>query len=430
MLTAISTSSSTRRATRRPSSFLPRPAGVAAFAAAAAVCVAATLTSMSVAAQPAPTTVKLGVLSDFSSVYSTSGGAGLVAATKLAIEDFGKENKTLKVEVIFADHQNKPDVGAGIARKWYDQEGVDAILDVTNSPVAFAVVDVTRKANRVALLSAPGSSRLTGEMCTPNTIHWTYDTYEVGSVVGRAVTEAGNKTWFFITADYAFGQDLEANTTAMVKKLGGTVVGNVRVPVNSSDFSSYLLKAQASNAQVIGLAVAGNDLVTAVKQASEFGLTPKQNLAAINANIVDVHGIGLDIAKGLQLAEPFYWDLTPSTRAFTKRFVAINPASYPSLHHAAMYASTLHYLRAFAVAKTRDGDKIVAQMKATPTHDGLFSDGIIRADGRKIHDVYLFQVKTPAESKAPWDYYKVLATVPGDKAFRPMDEGNCPMVRK
>ncbi len=397
-----------------------------------AVAAAMAVTVTGVASAQEANTVKIGVLSDFSSVFSTAGGQGLVVAARLAVEDFMKENKQpgLKVEVIYADHQNKPDVGASVARKWYDQDGVDAILDVVNSPVAFAVVDVTRKANKVVIMSGPGSSRLTGDMCSANSVHWTYDTYEVGTVIGKALTEAGNKSWYFITADYAFGHDLEANTVATVKKLGGTVLGTVRVPVNSADMSSFLLQAQASNAQVLGLAVAGNDLVTAIKQAREFGLTPKIKLAAINANIVDVQSVGLDIAQGLVLAEPFYWDLNPATRAFTQRFVAAKTGSYPSLHHAAMYAATLQYLRAIAVVKSGDGAKVVAQMKSMPTHDGLFTDGKIRPDGRKIHDVYLFQVKTPVESKGAWDNYKLIATIPGDKAFRPLEEGNCPLLKK
>jgi branched-chain amino acid transport system substrate-binding protein len=376
-------------------------------------------------------TVKLGVLSDFSNIYSTSGGLGLVAGAKLAVEDFMKENPNpgFDVQIIYADHQQKADVGAAIAKQWYEQEGVDAILDVTNSAVAFAVVDETVKHNKVVLLSAAGSAQLTGAKCTPNTIHWTYDTYEVGTAVGTAVTKNGGDSWYFLTADYAFGKDLAASTQAAVTKAGGKIVGEVRHPVNTQDFSSFLLQAQQSGAKVVGFANAGGDLVTSLKQAHEFGLADKQTLAAINMNVVDVKGLGLDAAQGTTLVEPFYWDLNDSTRAWTKRFEAIYQTSYPTLHHAGMYASVLHYLRALKAAGTRDGDKVVAKMKELPTHDGLFSDGYVRADGRVIHDVYAFQVKSPAESKYDWDFYKQVGTIPGDQAFRPLAEGGCPMIK-
>ncbi len=376
-------------------------------------------------------TVKLGVLSDFSNIYSTSGGLGLVAGAKLAVEDFMKENPDagFNVEIIYADHQQKADVGAAIAKQWFEKEGVDAVLDVTNSSVAFAVVDVVKQYNKVALLSAAGSARLTGELCTPNTIHWTYDTYEVGNAVAKAITAAGGDSWFFLTADYSFGKDLESAAANAVIKAGGKVLGQVLHPVNTQDFSSFLLQAQSSGAKVVGFANAGGDLVTSIKQAHEFGLADKQTLAAINANVVDIKGLGLDAAQGTTLVEPFYWDLNDSTRAWTKRFNAIYSTSYPTLHHAGMYASVLHYLRALKAAGTRDGDKVVAQMKKMPTHDGLFSDGYVRADGRVIHDVYVFQVKSPAESKSDWDLYKLIATVPGDQAFRPLNEGGCPLVK-
>ncbi len=270
---------------------------------------------------------------------------------------------------------------------------------------------------------------MTGALCTPNTIHWTYDTYEVGNAVGKAITQGGGKSWFFLTADYAFGHDLEAATANAVQKAGGTVLGQVLHPVNTQDFSSFLLQAQQSGADVVGFANAGGDLVTSIKQAHEFGLADKQKLAAINANVVDIKGLGLNVAQGTVLVEPFYWDLNDSTRAWTKRFNAIYSTSAPTLHQAGMYASVLHYLRALKAAGTRDGDKVVAMMKKMPTHDGLFSDGYVRADGRVIHDVYVFQVKTPAESKSPWDLYKLIGTVPGDQAFRPLNEGGCPLVK-
>ncbi len=377
-------------------------------------------------------TVKLGILSDFSNIYSTSGGLGLVAGAKLAVEDFMKENPNpgFDVQVIYADHQNKADVGAAIAKQWYEQEGVDAIFDVTNSAVAFAVMDETQKHNKVVVLGAAGSAQITGAKCTPNSVHWTYDTYEVGTAVGTAITKAGGNSWYFIAADYAFGHDLEASTSAAVTKAGGTVLGEVKAPVNTQDFSSFLLQAQQSGAKVVGFANAGNDLVTALKQAHEFGLADKQTLAAINANIVDIKSLGLEAAQGTTLAEPFYWDLNDSTRAWTKRFEAVYTTSYPTLHHAGTYAAVLHYLRALKAAGTRDGDKVVAQMKKMPTHDGLFSDGYVRQDGRVIHDVYIFKVKSPAESKGDWDLYKQIGTIPGDQAFRPLNEGGCPLVKQ
>lgn len=382
-------------------------------------------------AQGAVPVYKLGILSDFSNIFSTSGGLGLVEGTKLAVADFMKEapNAPFKVEVIYADHQQKADVGAAIAKQWFERDGVDAVIDVVNSAVAFAVIEETKRNNKTALIGGAGSVRLTGDLCSPNTIHWTYDTYEVGNAVGSAITKAGGKTWFFLTADYAFGKDLEAGTAGAVERAGGKVIGSVRHPLNTQDFSSFLLQAQRSGADVIGFANAGGDLVTSVKQAHEYGLAPKQRLAGINANIVDVKSLGLDVAAGLTLAEPFYWDLNDSTRSWTKRFMATYKTSYPTLHHAGAYAATLHYLRAALVTKTRDGDRIVSQMKAMPTHDGVFSDGLVRADGRVIHDVHVFKVKSPAEAKGEWDLYTLQNTIAGEAAFRPIAEGHCPLVK-
>jgi branched-chain amino acid transport system substrate-binding protein len=382
-------------------------------------------------AQAATKTIRFGILSDFSNIYSTAGGLGLVAGAKLAVEDFLKESSDpgFKVEIVYADHQQKADVGAAIAKQWYEQDGVDAVVDVVNSAVAFAVVDETRKHNKVALIGGSGSVRLTGDLCTPNTIHWTYDTYEVGNAIGRTITEAGGKTWFFITADYAFGKDLQAATAKAVVKAGGDVIGEVRVSINQQDMSSFLLQAQASGADVVGFADAGADLVTALKQAREFGLAPTQRLAAINANIVDIESVGLEAAQGSIVAEPFYWDMNDSTRAWTKRFEALYSRSYPTLHHAGAYAMVLHYLRAAKVVGNTEGDKIVAQMKLMPTHDGLFSDGYIRKDGRVIHDIYVFKVKSPAQSKVKWDDYALEKIIPGEAAFRPLNEGGCPLIK-
>jgi branched-chain amino acid transport system substrate-binding protein len=375
-------------------------------------------------------TVKLGVLSDFSSIYSAAAGQGLVIATKMAAEDFLKENPNagFKVEVVSADFGGKPDVGSAVARRWFDSEGVDAILDIPNSAIAFAVSDVTRQANKVLLLSGAGSTRLTGDLCSPNTVQWTYDSYAYANVAARALTKGPSDTWFFITADYAFGKDLQEQATAVINKAGGKVLGSVLNPIGTPDFSASLVQAKNSGAKVIGLAVAGGDVVTVVKQAAEFNI--KQTIATINLGISEVNGIGLETAQGLLLTEPFYWDLNDDTRAWTKRFLANGAPSYPGLHHAGVYAATLHYLRAIAAAKTRDGAKVVAQMKAMPTHDPLFGSGSVRADGRVLHSMYLYQVKTPSESKYPWDFYKLLATVPGDQAFRPLGEGGCPLVKK
>jgi branched-chain amino acid transport system substrate-binding protein len=375
--------------------------------------------------------IRLGILSDFSNVFSTSGGMGLVEGVKLAVSDFEAEapDAGFKVEVIYADHQQKADVGAAIAKQWYERDGVDAVIDVVNSAVAFAVIEETRKHNKVALISGAGSARLTGDLCTPNTIHWTYDTYEVGNAIGTAVTAAGGKSWFFITADYAFGKDLEAGTTAAVTKAGGKVIGSVRHPINTQDFSSFLLQAHSSGADVVGFANAGGDLVTSLKQAHEFGMQAKQRLAAINANIVDIKSVGLAEAQGILLAEPFYWDINDNTRAWTRRFIQRYKTSYPTLHHAGSYASTLHYLRAAQKAGTNDGDKIVAAMKSFPTRDGVFSDGYVRQDGRVIHDIYVMAAKRPSEAKGDWDLFTLQKTIPGDAAFRPLTDGNCPLVR-
>src|SRR5574340_363876 len=358
-------------------------------------------------------TIKLGVLSDFSGLYKDLGGEGSVVAAKLAVQDSGIEKKGIKVEIISADHQNKPDVGSAIARRWYDAEGVDAIVDVPTSSVALAVADVTKQKNKVFLASGPGSSDLTGKACSPNTVHFLYDTWMLANGTGTAVTKNGGDTWFFLTADYAFGHALERDTAEAVKKAGGKVLGAVRHPLNTQDFSSFLLQAQASKAKIIGLANAGGDTINSIKQAAEFGIVKGgQNLAGLLVFLTDVHGLGLQTAQGLILTETFYWDMNDQTRAWSKRFAASNGGKYPSMDHAGVYAAVLHYLKAVDAAKTDDGTKVVAQMKRMPTDDPLFGKGRIRADGRKIHPAYLFQVKSPAESKYPYDYYKLRATIP------------------
>jgi branched-chain amino acid transport system substrate-binding protein len=380
-------------------------------------------------AQISGNVVKIGILNDQSSLYADLGGQGSVTAAKMAVEDFKAKDKGLTVEVIFADHQNKPDVGTQIANKWIDNEGVDVIVDTPNSGVALAVNEVVRTKGKVFINSGAASSDLTGAKCSPNTVHWTYDTWMLANGTGKAIVKTGGDTWFFITADYAFGHALERDTKAVVEKNGGKVLGDVKVPLNNQDFSSFLLQAQASKAKIIGLANAGGDTINSIKQASEFGIVKGgQNLAGLLVFLSDVHGIGLDKAQGLILTETFYWDLNDSTRAWSKRFAAANGGKYPTMVQAGVYAGVLHYLKAVASIKSDDGTKVVAEMKKLPTDDPLFGKGTIRADGRKIHNAYLFEVKKPSESKGPYDYYKLRATIPAAEAFRPLAEGGCSLV--
>ena len=374
--------------------------------------------------------VKIGVLNDQSGLYADLGGQGSVIAAKMAVEDFTAKDKSLKVEVIFADHQNKPDIGQQIASRWIDAEGVDVIVDVPTSSVALAVNDVVRQKGKVFIDSGAATSDLTGAKCSPNTIHWTYDTWMLANGTGKAIVKTGGDTWFFITADYAFGAALERDTTAVVTKNGGKVLGDVKVPLNTQDFSSFLLQAQSSKAKIIGLANAGGDTINSIKQASEFGIVKGgQSLAGLLVFLSDVHGIGLEKAQGLILTETFYWDLNDQTRAWSKRFAALSGGKEPTMVQAGVYAGVLHYLKAVAALKSDDGAKVVAKMKEMPTDDPLFGKGTIRADGRKIHDAYLFEVKKPSESKGPYDYYKLRATIPASEAFRPLNEGGCPLVK-
>ncbi|MFP5462193.1 MAG: ABC transporter substrate-binding protein [Gammaproteobacteria bacterium] len=376
--------------------------------------------------------VKIGVLNDMSGLYSDVTGPGSLVAAKMAVEDFQKTSKAgLKIEVISADHQNKPDVGSTIARQWYDTEKVDAIFDVPTSSVGLAVNQVTREKGKAFINSGSATADLTGKACSPNTVHWLYDTWMLANGTGTAVVKTGGDTWFFLTADYAFGHALERDTSAVVLKNGGKVVGGVKHPLNTQDFSSFLLQAQASKAKVIGLANAGGDTINSIKQAAEFGITKSgQNLAGLLVFLSDVHGVGLDKAQGLLVTESFYWDLNDQTRAWSKRFGALHGGKMPTMVHAGVYASVLHYLKAVEAGNTDDGTKTVAKMKELPTDDPLFGKGTIRADGRKLHPVYLFEVKKPGESKAPYDYYKLRATIPADQAFRPIDQGDCPLVKK
>lgn len=383
-------------------------------------------------AQISGNVVKIGVLSDMSGLYADIGGPGSVVAAKMAVDDYLKASKSqLKVEVVSADHQNKPDVGSSIARKWYDAEGVDMIADVPTSSVALAVNQVAKEKGKAFVNSGAGSSDLTGKDCSPNTVHWTYDTWMLANGTGSAVVKSGGDTWFFLTADYAFGHALERDTSEVVKASGGKVLGSVRVPLATQDFSSFLLQAQSSKAKIIGLANAGGDTINSIKQAAEFGIVKGgQKLAGLLVFISDVHGLGLNTAQGLNISQTFYWDLNDQTRAWSKRFAAANGGKYPTAVHAGVYSGVLHYLKSVDAGKTDDGTKTIAKMKELPTDDILFGKGSIRADGRKIHPAYLFEVKKPSESKGSYDYYKVLQTIPADKAFRPIDQGNCPLVAK
>ncbi|HRH86476.1 MAG TPA: ABC transporter substrate-binding protein [Rubrivivax sp.] len=382
-------------------------------------------------AQVSDGVIKIGVMNDMSGLYADIAGPGSVVAAKMAVEDFGAAAKGMKVEIVSADHQNKPDVGSTIARTWFDVDKVDVIADVPTSSVGLAVNQITRDKGKVMLNSGTASSDLTGKACSPNTVHWTYDTWMLANGTGTALTKAGGDSWFFLTADYAFGHALERDTAAAVKAAGGKVLGSVRTPFPGTDFSSFLLQAQSSKAKVIGLANAGGDTINSIKQAAEFGIVKGgQNLAGMLMFITDVHSLGLPIAQGLVFTTTFYWDLNDQTRAWTKRFVAASGGKYPTMVQAGVYASVLHYLKAVDAAKTDDGTKVVAKMKELPTDDPLFGKGLIRADGRKIHQALLVEVKKPSESKGPWDYLKVRATIPADQAFRPIDQGDCPLVAK
>jgi branched-chain amino acid transport system substrate-binding protein len=385
--------------------------------------------AMTGAAQ-AQTSVKLGVLNDRSGVYSDLTGEGSVIAARMAAEDFKASEKGVKVEIVAADHQNKPDIGASIARQWYDQEGVDVILDVPTSSVALAVNGIAREKNKILINSGGGTSDLTGSQCSPNTVHWTYDTWALANGTGGAMVKRGGDTWFFVTADYAFGHALERDTAALVTKAGGKIVGTVRHPFPGQDFASFLLQAQSSGAKVIGLANAGGDFTNTMKQAAEFGIVQGgQSLAGLLVFITDVHSLGLQVAQGLVMTEAFYWDQNDQTRAWSKRFAERNGGKMPTMVHAGVYAGALHYLKAVEALKGKETAKVMAKMKEMPTDDPLFGKGTIRQDGRKIHDMYLFEVKKPNESKGPWDLYKHLATIPADQAFRPLNEGGCPLVK-
>jgi len=375
--------------------------------------------------------VKIGVLSDMSSLYADIGGPGSVAAAKMAIADFTKDNPNVKVEMIIGDHQNKPDIGSQIANQWYDVDKVDMIVDVPNSGVALAVSQVANQKNKVFIVSGAAASDLTGPKCNANTIHWTYDTWMLANGTGTAIVKTGGNTWFFLTSDYAFGHALERDTMAAVERAGGKVLGKVRHPLNTNDFSSFLLQAQSSKAKVIGLANAGGDTINSIKQAAEFGIVKGgQSLAGLLVFASDVAALGLPTAQGLVLTETWYWDMNDTNRAWTKRWQQERQGKWPTMIHAGVYAGVLHYLKAAVALKgnVSDGKAVVAQMKSMPTDDPLFGKGTIRPDGRKIHPAYLLEVKKPEESKHPGDFYKVRATIPTEEAFRPLKEGSCPLV--
>jgi branched-chain amino acid transport system substrate-binding protein len=400
-----------------------------AAAAALAAGLALSAFSGSAQAQISDDVVKIGVLTDMSSLYADATGKGSLAAVQMAVADYGGKVKGKPIEVIAADHQNKPDVGINIARNWYDNDKVDAIFDVPTSSVALPISALTREKNKININSGGGSSDITGTACSPNTVHWTYDTYALANVAGRAMVKRGEDTWFFITADYAFGMALERDAANVVKESGGKVLGDVRHPLNSSDFSSFLLQAQASKAKVIGLANAGGDTTNALKQASEFGITQSgQKMIALLQEITDTHALGIKATQGLIVTDAFYWDMNDETRAFSNRFNE-KVGHMPSMIQAGLYSATMHYLKAIEAIGTDEAPKVMAQMRATPINDFFAKGGKIRIDGRMVHDMYLFEVKKPEESKGEWDLYKLIATVPGDEAFRPLDKGGCPLVK-
>jgi branched-chain amino acid transport system substrate-binding protein len=377
---------------------------------------------------------KIGVLNDMSGLYADIAGPKSVIAAKMAIEDSGMTKKGWTIDVISGDHQNKPDVGVNIARQWIDNDKVDAVADTPTSSVALAVSNLIKEKNAVLLNSGAATADLTGKACTPNTISYTYDTYMLANGTGKALTKAGGDSWFFMTADYAFGHALERDTSAVVQANGGKVLGSVKHPLNTSDFSSFLLQAQSSKAKVIGLANAGGDTTNAIKQASEFGIVQGgQKLAALLLFISDVHSLGLKTAQGLTFTESFYWDMNDNTREWSKRFQKLSPkGSMPSMTVAGLYSGVLHYLKTLEAmgGNPHDGAKVVAKMKDLPADDPLFGKATIRTDGRKLVPAYLFEVKKPEESKYPWDYYKLVATIPADEAAKPLSQSDCPLVKK
>jgi branched-chain amino acid transport system substrate-binding protein len=398
-------------------------------AAAVAAGLALAATSGAANAQISDDVVKIGVLTDMSSLYADATGKGSLAAVQMAVADYGAKVKGKPVEVVYADHQNKPDVGVSIARNWYDNDKVDAIFDVPTSSVALPVSALTREKNKIHINSGGGSSDITGVACSPNTVHWTYDTYALSNVAGKAMVKRGEDTWFFVTADYAFGMALERDAANVVKESGGKVIGDVRHPLNSSDFSSFLLQAQSSKAKIVGLANAGLDTTNSIKQAAEFGIVKGgQKLAGLLLTLAEVHGLGLEAAQGLVLTEGYYWDRDDKSREFANRFFK-RTGRMPNMIQAGTYSATLQYLKAVKAAGTKDTEAVAAKLKELPVDDMFAQGGKVLANGRMVHDLYLFEVKKPSESKKPWDYYKQLAVVPGGKAFPSAKDSGCPLTK-
>ena len=382
-------------------------------------------------AQISDNKVKIGVLTDLSGTYSDLAGQGSIEAARLAIEDAGGKVAGVPIELVSADHQNKGDIASAIARKWYDQDGVDAIFDLVTSATGIAVREVSKEKGKIDVNSGAGSTALTNDKCSATGFHWAYDTYALANGTGNAVVKQGGDTWFFLTADYTFGQNLQAQTERVVKANGGKVLGSVKHPFPNSDFSSFLLQAQTSGAKIIGLANAGSDTINAIKQAKEFGITQSgQQLAGLLVFISDVHSLGLDVAQKMLLTTGYYWDMDDQSRAFAKRFAARMNGKMPTMVHAGVYSSVRHYLKAIEAAKTDEGIKVADKMRELPINDFFARNGKLRADGRMVHDMYLVQVKSPEDSKAPWDYYKVLRTIPGDEAYQPLADSTCPLVKK
>ncbi len=383
-------------------------------------------------AQSASRPVRIGILNDQSGVFSDYQGEGSVIAARMAVEDYGKLKRGTPVEVVTADHQNKTDIGISIARRWFDQEGVDVIMDVPNSAIALGVAALAREKNKVFVGSGAGTAELTGKQCSPNTAHWTYDTWALGHGLARALVQNGGKTWYFIAADYAFGRDLEGSAADEVRAQGGQVLGVARHPLGASDYSSFLLQAQASGAQVIGLANAGDDMSNSIKQAAEFGIGGKQQLAGLILNVTNMPGLGLAATQGVYILTPFYWDLNDATRGFSERYMKRHPrGNAPNDMQAGIYSAVLHYLKAADKlgVDVQDGRTVVEAMKSLPTDDPIFGEGSIREDGRKLHPMYLLTTKTPAESKGKWDVFRLVRTIPADQAWRPLAEGGCPMAK-
>lgn len=394
-----------------------------------AVAVAALSTTVWAQAKISDNVVRIGVLTDMSGQFSHESGKGSVTAVQMAVEDFGGKVLGVPIEVISADHLNKPDVALAKTREWYDTQKVDMITNLINSAIALGVANVAKERNRIAIVNGSGSSRLTNDSCTPNSIHYAYDTYALANGTARALLDKGDNTWFFLTADYAFGQALEADTTAILKARNGRVIGNIRYPVETSDHSSFLLRAQDSKAKVVAIAGSGASFVNAVKSAHEFGIGGKQTIAGLLVWLTDVHSLGLETAQGMLLTDAFYWDRDEKTRAWSKRFFE-RMKRMPHMGDAGDYSSTMHYLNAVRAAGTDEATAVMAKMKSTPINDFFANNGRIREDGRMIHDMYVYEVKKPSESKYPWDYYKLRATIPAEEAFRPLSESSCPLVKK